>query len=546
MAMSRGARFALVVALISVLGACASPGGGGRSGAGAAPVSPVRTDAGSVRGFADGEVLRYRGIPYARPPVGDLRWAPPQRAVPWKGVREATRSGSACAQDPKAFFAIADSSEDCLYLDVTAPRDGTGGKRPVMVWIHGGGLQSGAGSQYDLARIVTRGDVVGVTINYRLGPLGFLSHPALGPGADNLGLRDQTAALRWVARNAAAFGGDPGNVTVFGESAGAFSVCALVGAPETTGLIDKAVVQSGSCSGYFPAGTAAPGVERHGLYLPQRLAEPADRAAVEAVGCGEGSAEAVLACLRGTDVKTWTEGPHTAALSRPVYGGTAAFLPEDPASLAREGRTAAIPMIVGTTRDEWTMFTAMQAAKAPFDRKLFHTLLDTAYGADRSKVTAAYPVGKGPYARAVLWGRITADQGFTCPSFADARAMDGPGRPHAYAYVFNDPDQPGSEGTAYGAPPDFPRTAVHGSDLISLFGDPGHTPAQRKLSERMIDYWTAFARTGNPNTPGHPTWPPATTTGGTLLGLAPGAHGTTPIDVEATHHCGLFASIDGN
>ncbi|MEU5161832.1 carboxylesterase family protein [Streptomyces sp. NPDC020875] len=555
MAIPRGVRAAATGAVLTaLLAACATTpgaprtgsatGAGGDAGAVIGPV--IRTDAGTVRGHADGEVLRYRGIPYAAPPVGDRRWAPPERPAPWTGIREAAKSGAACAQDPAGFFAVADSSEDCLYLDIAAPRTGRSGKKPVMVWIHGGGLQTGSGSQYDLAPLVTGGDVIGITINYRLGALGFLNDPALGPGADNLGLRDQTAALDWVRRNAAAFGGDPENVTVFGESAGAFSTCALVASPATEGLIDRAIVQSGPCSGYFPAGTSAPGVERHGLYVPQEEARPADRAAIEAAGCG--TADDVLSCLRATDVKTWLTGPHATALARPVHGGTAAFLPEDPAKAAREGRTADIPMILGTTHDEWTMFTAMQAAKAPFDRTYFHTLLDTAYGPDRDRITAVYPVGTGPYARAVLWGRITADQGFTCPSLADARAMDTHGRSRAYAYLFADPNQPGADGTAFGAPPGFPSTATHGADLTALFGDPAHTPAQRRLTARMITYWTTFAHTGDPNTPGLPTWPPATTNGTTLLPLTPTPDGLAPAgpeEVENTHHCALFASLDG-
>ena len=219
-----------------------------------APPSPrVEAAAGLVEGSWEGESAVFKGLPYAAPPVADLRWRAPQPARPWQGARKANAFGKACMQVPGAALAagagdIEPMSEDCLTLNLWVPRARTSAKQPVMVWIHGGALVFGAGSQplYDGRALATRGAVV-VTLNYRLGPLGFFDHPALAgaSGGDvNFGLLDQIAALKWVRENIAAFGGDPGNVTVFGESAGGQSVLALFASPKARGLFQRGIVQS--------------------------------------------------------------------------------------------------------------------------------------------------------------------------------------------------------------------------------------------------------------------------------------------------------------
>jgi len=221
----------------------------------------VRTDFGPVRGTVTSEYRTFQGIPYAAPPVGELRWRPPQPPERWSTPRDATTPGSRCPQLASAELGFPGSvDEDCLYLNVITPRSARPGQlRPVMVWVHGGAFLWGAGSDYDARRLAVGGDVVVVTVNYRLGLLGFLGHPSL-EGSGNFGLQDQQAALRWVRRNAAAFGGDPGNITVFGESAGALSVCAQLASPASGGLFHRAVMQSGPCMMDWPDNALIPGV----------------------------------------------------------------------------------------------------------------------------------------------------------------------------------------------------------------------------------------------------------------------------------------------
>jgi para-nitrobenzyl esterase len=220
----------------------------------------VRTDSGPVHGTVTNEHRIFSAIPYAAAPVGELRWRPPQPPEPWSTPRDATKPGARCPQLPSAEFGSPGSvNEDCLSLNVTTPWPADPDRqKPVMVWIHGGGFFGGAGSDYDARRLAVGGDIVVVTVNYRLGLLGFLGHPNLGDSG-NFGLQDQQAALRWVRRNAAAFGGDPNTVTLFGESAGAWSTCVHLASPTAAGLFHRAVVQSGSCMMDWPNNALFPG-----------------------------------------------------------------------------------------------------------------------------------------------------------------------------------------------------------------------------------------------------------------------------------------------
>lgn len=239
-----------LLALMFTVAAC-----GGEQAARTATMREPLLDSGPINGVQEGGVWVYKGIPYAAPPVGELRWKEPQPAEPWKEVRPCTEFGPACPQpssdDQGGFMAVGETSEDCLYLNVWSPAETPGERLPVMVWIHGGAFRTGAGSQavYDGVNLAEK-DVVVVTINYRLGPLGFFAHPLLteespNGSSGNYGLLDQVAALEWVERNIASFGGDPDNVTVFGESAGAMSICDLMASPLAEGLFDRAIVQSG-------------------------------------------------------------------------------------------------------------------------------------------------------------------------------------------------------------------------------------------------------------------------------------------------------------
>lgn len=250
----------------------------------------VRTAQGEVLGRADGGVLRYQGIPYAAPPVGELRWRAPRPPTPWAGVRPATSAGPRCAQRAAAadipHATAASTTEDCLTLDVTVPAGTSPTARlPVLVWVHGGGFAAGAGGDYDPRRLVTAGPLVVVTINYRLGVLGFLGLAGL-PDSGSFGLLDQQQALRWVQRNAAVFGGDPGTVTLAGESAGADSVCSQLAAPGAAGLFQRAVLQSGGCGAANLIDVIRPGAGPAGdTWKPLPLVEETGAGVADQLGC---------------------------------------------------------------------------------------------------------------------------------------------------------------------------------------------------------------------------------------------------------------------
>ncbi|HEX6355544.1 carboxylesterase/lipase family protein [Actinophytocola sp.] len=493
----------------------------------AAPTDPlvVRTETGVVQGFSDGSVNRFHGIPYAKPPIGDLRWAPPERPEHWQGVRDATQFGPACPQAATGPLVPDRRAEDCLYLNVTTPARGGKGK-PVMVWLHGGGFNSGAGELYDPARIATHGDVVVVTVNYRLGALGFLAHPRLGA---NFGLQDQVAALRWVRQNARGFGGNPRNVTVFGQSAGAMSVCALTRSPQARGLVDRAIVQSGTCSTYWPKHGVAPNLGPTRIFVPRSDAETTGAAAVAHFGCDQVPDE--LACLRGTDAEDWVASPFNNQLSLVAYDTD--FLPEDPATAA----PTRIPMIIGNTRDEMRLFAILQMSWGfTLDEAYYRFVVGDAF-TDPAPILSTYPVGTEPHAAALAWSAVMTDAGWTCPSIADSSALNRPGRPPVYGYVFNDRDAPlYLDDGAIPIPTDFPTGALHGAELPILFVDEVLPPAQETLARQMIRYWTRFAWTGDPNGPGLPRWAP-NRDGRTMLGLDTGA--IAPVDVDA-YHCDLW------
>ncbi|MFD0078841.1 carboxylesterase family protein [Streptomyces sp. NPDC127166] len=243
---SRGLTAATLTLVTLATGLGIALGGPAQAATGTGAATLVTTTGGAVRGTANSDGTRsFQGIPYAAPPVGAMRWASPRRAAPWTGVREATAPGPSCAQPQGLPIGTSSESEDCLYLNVTtsAPR---AGKRPVIVWIHGGSLMFGSGDLYGPKRLAAEGAVV-VTVNYRLGVMGFLAAPALNTSG-GLGLEDQQEALRWVRANAAAFGGDPANVTVMGESGGGYSVCGHLASPKSAGLFDRAVIQSAPCA----------------------------------------------------------------------------------------------------------------------------------------------------------------------------------------------------------------------------------------------------------------------------------------------------------
>jgi para-nitrobenzyl esterase len=440
----------------------------------------VRTDRGPIVGLSIGAVQEFRGIPYAAPPVGELRWKPPAPAVGWVNPRNALKSGPACPQPSGSGLVVRQTSEDCLTLDVTAPAP-MAEKLPVLVWIHGGAFHQGSGSDalHNRARLAARAHAVVVTLNYRLGPLGFLSHRELAiemrrQVSPSFGILDQRAALEWVRRNIAAFGGDPTNVTLFGESAGAASVCTHLASPNSLGLFTRAIMQSGVCSGTF-------------FFDPNR-AEAQGAALAAAVGC---SGEAEIACLR-------TKSSATLAAALPLKRGVllppgvwwgpvvdGIELPRVPLAAMRSGDFAHVPVIIGWNQDEGVLFThgfkdLAAGEVAEFARQMFGERAEP-------EVTARY-------ARATAKESLTdlvTDGIFACDARRTARALTAQGVP-VFLYEWQHPlDDPRAR----------PLGATHTVDLFFVWG-PGETidltERERPLSETVMEAWGRFALTGSP------------------------------------------------
>lgn len=499
----------------------------------------VVTRSGPVRGFVTDEYRTFEGIPYAAPPVAENRWASPQPVAPWRTPRDATKPGSPCPQPTFQGEIIGD--EDCLTLNVTTPRRSTGRKLPVLVWIHGGGYFSGAGADYGATSMATRGDVVVVTLNYRLGALGFLAHPELNGGkAKNLsgdfGLEDQQAALRWVKSNAAAFGGDQRNVTVAGESSGSRSVCAHLVSPAAAGLFERAILQSEPCTMRdWPGADGSPQANPPGFPLPRAQAEQKGVETAAALGCADPVAAAE--CLRKIDQATLL---NTTAWSffAPAFGG--GVLPADPAEAILAGRFARVPMLHGITRDEYRIADGFREVLDdtetgdPLTDDQFRARVGNFAGSEdrAARMHARYPLENYPNP-SEAWATLITDAVFARPTVEFNRALSG--RVPTYAFEFADERAPWPSNLDT---PSFATGAYHTSELQYLFATKDFErpldPAQRRLSGQMIDYWARFARTGDPNGPGTPYWPKADRSSRTVQELAPQHIG--PVGFSERHH----------
>lgn len=530
----------------------AQPGSPSSSGEGGAV---VRTDRGLIRGVSHGAYTTFDGVPYAAPPTGALRWRAPVPAAAWRGVRDATAPGRPCVQMPAPGAATALGSEDCLYLNVTMPTptptatptpEPAGRKRPVLVWLHGGAFLGGAGIDYSAERLAVRGDTVVVTVNYRLGVLGYFGHPGLG-SAPPFGLADQQAALRWVRANAERFGGDPGRVTLFGESAGALGICAHLTSPTAAGLFQRAVLQSGSCLMSFPRGALGPGTPVYEPFASQREVQTAGAEAARQLGCTAGGPDEVLACLRGQSTDRLATAQLMQSFNRPAYGN--ALLPTAPDQALASGRFHRVPVVQGSNRDEMRMFVGLSLAAFPIRTDDdYRARLVEAFGPAAPAVEARYPAAGHP-TPALAWAAVLTDRSLACTTLAADRAIAAraPGLP-LYGYEFSDADAPVLAGLP--ANLGFPYGAAHGFEMPFLFPSlPTEQPlteAQRALSDRMVGYWTAFARTGDPNTADAPRWPvlrPSPALGRSawsVQSLAPGPGGIRPVDAYAAHHCAFW------
>jgi para-nitrobenzyl esterase len=454
-----------------------------------AEAGPIaRLDAGRIEGVSTHGVRAFLGLPYAQAPVGDLRWRPPRPATPWKDVRPATAFAPACPQRGVSMPGEPPprTSEDCLYLNVWTPAKPPAKPRPVIVWIHGGGWTNGATSLplYAGDALAGRGVVV-VSIAYRLGALGFMAHPALsqedGGSSGDYGLMDQVAALAWVQRNIAAFGGDPTNVTIAGQSAGAMSVSLLIASPEAKGLFHRAIAQSG------------------GVFEPLDLAPSYQLANAERDGAAFAKTlgATTAAQLRAQPVEALT-APGAARLGHPVIG--ARILPLAPWDAYAAGRFNRVPLLLGYNAEEARSLTDLSTVReATFSADLAKT-----FGPLPPALLAAYPFSDDASAQTAR-GAFERDLRFGWDMWTWARLQARAGAP-AYLYRFSrrPPFPDGSVRADWGA--------SHFAELWYMFGHLDQEPwawtqADRRLSSTMVDQWTAFARGGDPNGAGLPAWP---------------------------------------
>lgn len=474
----------------------------------------AETGHGRVRGTSIGAVCSFKAIPYARPPLGRLRFRPPLAAEPWTGEIDATRFGPMAPQrisplDAWLGAGRAEQSEDCLTLNLWTPGL-DGARRPVMVWIHGGGFVNGSGSTswYDGTRLAASGDAVVVTFNYRLGPLGFLYLGEQAPYAasGNAGLLDQVAALEWVRDNIAGFGGDPGQVTVFGESAGAMSIGALLGAPCARGLFRRAILQSGACSHVTTRDSSARVATAvlSALQLDRRAPSTSHALA-------EVPVELLLDAARAGGTA------HPDGLSFvPVVDEVT--IPRPPLEAVAGGEAAALDLLVGTNLDEARLFTAMDAELAGMNQAELVRRADEVWGPGRGEpAVALYRQARPEASPSELWAAMATDKAFRIPAIrlcqAQSEAQSGsrPGGgtgPGTYAYLFTWPSPAfgGALGSCHGLEVPFVFDNVGRPGVKPFVGD-GDGDAGPELARRMSSAWSAFARAGVPGATGLPEWP---------------------------------------
>ncbi|HVS13456.1 MAG TPA: carboxylesterase family protein [Thermoanaerobaculia bacterium] len=455
---------------------------------------PVAITGGAVAGTLDAGVAVYRGIPYAAPPVGELRWKAPQPVGAWDGVKTANEYGPACMQPPYpegSFYRSPELpvSEDCLTLNVwTGAAPGAG--RPVMVWIHGGALTRGSGANpvYDGTNLAKRGVVV-VTVNYRLGAFGYLAHAELSAESEhgssgNYGVLDQIAALRWVQQNIERFGGDPANVTIFGESAGSWSVNYLVATPLARGLFHQAIGESGANFGEMaPLAGGEGSAEADGVAFA-KAAGAATLADLRAL-----SAEQILATFTGDGRGFRTRGN--------VDGWV---FPKSVSAIFAASEENPVPVIVGFNANEMTTLTP--ASAVPQTRDALLERVRRQYGEDRvDAYLAAYPAADDAGAAASYYASAR-DGAFGWQMREWARATVRNGRPAWLYYFTHEPAVEGRDGLG----------AYHAAEIAYAFdneGAAGRTPTEtdRRVADLVAGYWVSFAEDGDPNAPGLPAWP---------------------------------------
>lgn len=458
----------------------------------------VQIESGTIKGEIESGILHFKGIPYAEPSVGDLRWRPPQKVTPWKGIRDCTKFGSVCPQPSSA--SLTDNScpvsEDCLFVNVWTPVKKDDEKLPVMVWIHGGGFCRGASSYkvYDGQNLAKEGVVV-VSMNYRLGPLGFLAHPLLSKESPhgvsgNYGLLDQIATLKWVKRNISAFGGNPDNVTIFGESAGAISTTLLMLSPLAKGLIHGVIAESGNPMvgiQYLFSGTKT----------EFKQAEKLGEEYAKKLGC-DGSKN-ILKCLRS---KTPDELLDACNFALGIESGGFQFIPvvdgwifpKNTSTLLNTGEYADIPLLIGTNADEGNAF----AAKVTLSD--YKNWVKKILGKEADTILCLFPANNDKTAQDAYYKLLTV-LCFRQPAEYVSRVLTG-NKKKVYLYRFaRIPDTEDAKKMG----------AYHGIELPYVFGNfpktQGYDKTDFELSKAIMKYWANFAKKKNPNSPDLPKWP---------------------------------------
>jgi para-nitrobenzyl esterase len=447
----------------------------------------VKLDAGLVSGApgATPEMRIFKGIPFAAPPVGNLRWRLPQPVAHWDGVKKADQFSPVCMQNVPG-GAGQQPSEDCLYLNVWTAAKSSGDKRPVMVWIYGGGYNTGAGSQpgYDGEQLAKKGAVI-VTINYRLGVFGFFSHPDLTResdrrGAANFGLMDAVAALQWVQKNIAAFGGDPKRVTIFGESAGAGLIANLMATPQAKGLFHRAIGESSSWT------TAT-------ISRMNTLAE-AEQAGVK---FAEGLGVKTLAELRAKPADVVLKGGRS---NGPIIDGWS--VPDDVGNIFAQGKQNDVPVLAGSNRDE--SFGAQ-----PKDLTQFVEQAQQRYGDLAETFLKLYPANSDESAKDSAFTAGRDEMAWVMRNWARMEAKTGKGKAYIYYFTHQPPVQANAKGGKFA--PSARGSAVHTSEIPYVFenltGAREWTDVDRQVADAMSSYWINFAANGDPNGKGLPRWP---------------------------------------
>lgn len=508
----------------------------GRAAPACAEGTEVRTDRGPVCGTAGGGVRSWLGVPYAAPPLGALRWAPPRPHDPWTERLQATERGTPCPQPPG--LGPGSTNEDCLRLSVVAPETAAktagkpGGKGlPVMVELHGGGFRLGAPS--DGTHLVKNGGVVHVGVQYRLGIFGFLAHSGFGAHPGNYALRDQQAALRWVQRNIAAFGGDPGNVTIYGASAGGSSVCANSVSPTAKGLFRKGIAQSGEYNSLRGVDTQWQPQDCKADLPEAAEAEAAGARFAAAVGCGD--APDAAACLRAVPAQRLLEQAGNGigadrGTQAPIVDGEVLTLA--PGEAFAKGKVNKVTLMHGVDRDEVQLRPANTVAE-------YQALVREQYGPLAAEVFARYPLARFPDPSPfIAYRTIVADSNSVCPALLNDQRLAARGVP-LFAYQTDNADAP----PMFFLDPTKPNGSYHVSEspFLSPFpGGPELTPNQKSFGAQLTAQWTGFARTGDPTVDGTPYWPRFTRSAPDVMSLVPAGDSQLTREISRQHHCGFW------